>query len=98
MPMPNPTRTHANQLGLALFLGVLVGCSSERELRPKYSAPLVQLQKLQPKLPRLHTEEIRYRESDHRLFQCGFNFGIIDASDPAKMYYLADGLRHNVPG
>ncbi len=84
-----------------LLVALLSGCSrnSEPELKPgTFYSPFVQLQRLQDRVERLHTEEIRYRESDGRLFVCGYYFGVIDARDPAKMRYLVEGLRHEVPG
>jgi hypothetical protein len=39
----------------------------------------------------MHLDEIRYRESDARLFYCSYTFGVIDASDPGDPEYLAQG-------
>lgn len=39
----------------------------------------------------MHMDEIRYRESDARLFYCSYTFGVINASDPADPEYLAQG-------
>jgi peroxiredoxin len=62
----------------------------------EYSSPLVQLQRLQGQVGHLHVDEIRYRESDKRLFQCSYTFGVIDARDPSKMRYLAENLKHKI--
>lgn len=61
-----------------------------------FSSPLVQLQRLQGQVGHLHVDEIRYRESDAKLFQCSYTFGIIDASDPTRMRYLAENLKHKI--
>jgi hypothetical protein len=63
-----------------------------------YLAPLVQLHELVGANNHLHTDEVRYRASDARLFHCAYNFGVIDASHPERMAYLAEGLRHTIPG
>lgn len=60
----------------------------------EFSSPLVQLQRLQGQVGHLHVDEIRYRESDAKLFQCSYTFGVIDASDPGRMKYLAENLKH----
>src|SRR5215813_7197972 len=81
---------------LALLL--TCACSRKGPKPEKFSRPLVQLERLDGPIPRLHTEEIRYRPSDGLLFQCGYSFGVIDAKDPAHMRYLTGILRHQVPG
>lgn len=63
-----------------------------------YSSPLVRLQQLVGENDHIHIDEVRYRAEDARLFQCGYDFGVIDASDPARMEYLAQRLRHTIPG
>ena len=63
-----------------------------------FESPLVQLQQLVGRSDHLHTDEVRYRASDGLLFHCSYTFGVIDARDPAHMAYLADELRHTVPG
>lgn len=64
----------------------------------EYSSPLVRLQQLVGQSDHLHIDEVKYRASDQKLFHCAYQFGVIDASDPAHMEYLAQGLRHSVPG
>jgi hypothetical protein len=39
----------------------------------------------------MHVDEVRYRESDGKLFYCSYTWGVIDASDPADATYLAQG-------
>ena len=63
-----------------------------------YESPLVRLQRLVGTNEHLHTDEVRYRASDARLFQCSYTFGVIDTRDPGKMVYLAEGLKHTIPG
>jgi hypothetical protein len=63
-----------------------------------FASPLVQLQQLAGQNTHLHTDEVRYRASDAKLFHCSYTFGVIDARDPAKMVYLAQNLRHTIPG
>jgi peroxiredoxin len=63
----------------------------------QFSSPLVRLQRLQGQVGHLHTDEIRYRASDRKLFQCSYTFGVIDATNPANMRYLAENLKHKMP-
>ena len=85
----------------AFFILALSACSPAPEPPPvpgTFEPPLVQLQQLVGRSDHLHTDEVRYRASDGLLFHCSYTFGVIDARDPAKMAYLADELRHTVPG
>jgi hypothetical protein len=66
--------------------------------RGSYQSPLVRLQQLVGANDHLHTDEVRYRPSDGLLFHCSYNFGVIDVRDPARMIYLAQELRHRIPG
>jgi hypothetical protein len=90
-----------NRLPIAFIL-ILAGCSSgtpDVPIEPgRYSSPLVQLQQLVGRNDHLHTDEVRYRAADARLFHCSYTFGVIDARDPARMTYLAEDLRHTIPG
>ncbi|MGE3178476.1 MAG: DUF1573 domain-containing protein [Vicinamibacterales bacterium] len=61
-------------------------------------APLVQLHQLVGSNNHLHTDEVRYRASDKRLFHCAYDFGVIDGSRPDRLTYLAQALRHSIPG
>jgi hypothetical protein len=63
----------------------------------RYQSPLVLQQRLQGQVGHLHIDEIRYRASDARLFQCSYTFGVIDARDASGMRYLAENLRHSMP-
>lgn len=67
------------------------------EAQQNYLSPLVRLQRLDEGRTHLHTDQVRYRESDSRLFLCSYTFAVIDAKDPARMRYLAEGLTHTVP-
>ena len=60
--------------------------------------PLVRLQQLGPDSPHLHTDEVRYRADDQKLFHCSYTFGVVDARNPEAMVYLAENLRHTIPG
>lgn len=62
-----------------------------------FQAPLVQLQRLQGTESHMHIAQIKYREADKKLFYCSYTFGMIDASDPQKMRYRVEGLRHQTP-
>lgn len=74
------------------------GASGSVALEPgEYESPLVQLQRLQSQNDHLHVDEVRYRDSDKRLFQCSYTFGVVDASNPAEMEYQAEMIRHNIP-
>jgi len=64
----------------------------------RYESPLVLVQRLQGEVGHLHIDEVRYRASDANLFQCSYTFGVIDARDPSSMRYLAENLRHTIPG
>jgi peroxiredoxin len=64
----------------------------------QFSSPLVRLQRLQGAVGHLHVDEIRYRASDAKLFQCSYTFGVIDAKDPTNMKYLAENIKHVIPG
>jgi hypothetical protein len=62
-----------------------------------YLSPLVQLQRLQGVEDHLHVDEIRLRD-DGLLLQCSYTFGVVDATDAGDMEYLAQNLRHTIPG
>jgi LVIVD repeat-containing protein/HYDIN/CFA65/VesB family protein len=64
----------------------------------QFQSPLVLQQRLQGQVGHLHIDEVRYRASDAKLFQCSYTFGVIDARDPSNMRYLAENLKHNIPG
>ena len=103
MPMP----IEPNRSFLAVCLSTLItSCApagsdtiDSAGLKPgAFESPLVRLQQLVGENDHLHIDEVRYRAEDQRLFQCGYEFGVIDASDPANMSYLAERLRHTIPG
>jgi len=66
-----------------------------------FQQPLVQLAKVLddggahglngPLESHMHVDEVRYRESDGKLFYCSYTWGVIDASDPIDATYLAQG-------
>jgi len=90
---------HVSVLALVLLAACSRGpAEPPAETAREYLTPLVQLQRLVGANDHLHTDEVRYRASDARLFHCAYNFGVIDARNPAEMVYLAEGLRHTIPG
>jgi len=93
----------------ALAPALLAACATEQAteedvapaapLEPgMYQSPLVRLKRLQGQNGHLHVDEVKYRASDGKLFQCSYTFGVVNAKDPASMSYLAEGLRHKIPG
>ena len=62
-----------------------------------YLSPLVQMQRLEGQNNHLHVDEVRLR-SDGLLLQCSYTFGVVDAQNAAGMRYLAQNLRHRIPG
>lgn len=83
-----------------VLLASAVGCAGGPPPleRGSFESPLVRMQQLVGENDHLHTDEVRYRASDGLLFHCSYNFGVIDARDPGRMVYLAQELRHEVPG
>lgn len=85
-----------------LSLVALVTACSPPALPPiepgAFEPPLVRLQQLVGASDHLHVDEVRYRDTDARLFHCSYTFGVIDARDPERMVYLAQNLRHKIPG
>ena len=93
-------RARALPCSLALA-GLLAACSApppERLTAGRFAGPLARLQQLTGRNTHLHTDEIRYRRSDQKLFHCSYTFGVIDARNPGEMVYLAQELRHAIPG
>jgi peroxiredoxin len=62
-----------------------------------YLSPLVPLQRLDGENSHLHVDEVRIRP-DGLLLQCSYTFGVIDARRAGAMRYLAQSLRHTIPG
>jgi peroxiredoxin len=62
-----------------------------------YQSPLVQLQRLEGRNTHLHVDEVRLR-GDGLLLQCSYTFGVVDATNAETMRYLAQNLRHTIPG
>ena len=62
-----------------------------------YLSPLVPLQRLDGLDTHLHVDEVRIRP-DGLLLQCSYTFGVIDARTLSAMRYLAQSLRHAIPG
>jgi hypothetical protein len=80
------------------MLGTDDHCQVVSSLEPgDFTSPLVLLQRLQGEEDHMHVSQVRYRESDDRLFYCSYTFGVIDASNPQDMSYLIQGLKHETP-
>jgi peroxiredoxin len=62
-----------------------------------YLSPLVPLQRLDGLDTHLHVDEVRIRP-DGVLLQCSYTFGVIDGRNASAMRYLAQLLRHVIPG
>jgi hypothetical protein len=86
-------------IGILLVLAALLLIETPGRItaQQNYLTPLVRLQRLDEGRSHLHTDQIRYRESDSRLFVCSYTFAVIDAKDPSNMRYVSDGLTHTVP-
>jgi hypothetical protein len=82
----------------ALLFAACAGTQGSTPAAGHFESPLVQLKRLQGQVGHLHVDEVRYRADDKRLFQCSYTFGVVDASNPAAMTYLAENLTHEVPG
>jgi len=83
---------------LASGLALALASAGADAQTPAYASPLVRLQKLGDDSTHLHTDEVRHRASDQKLFHCSYTFGVIDARNPEAMVYLAENLRHTIPG
>ncbi|MBI5609117.1 MAG: redoxin family protein [Deltaproteobacteria bacterium] len=71
---------------------------AEEKLQPgAFQSPWVLVKRLQEQNGHMHTDEVRYRASDKRLFQCSYTFNVIDAAVPATMKFLAQGIKHVIP-
>jgi hypothetical protein len=85
---------------LAILLCVASsGCGEEVVPDPilqpgHFLPPLVQLQRVQGSENHMHVAQLRYRESDSKLFYCSYGFGVIDAENPQDMEYLVQDLQH----
>ena len=76
--------------GTVLVDGECVAEEVELPLVPgRYNAPLQFMQRLQSVEDHMHIYEVKYRESDAKLFYCSYTFGVLDASDPYDLDYLA---------
>ena len=86
-------------IALATLSAVAYGGQTGQDLREPqtYQSPLVQLQRLDGRNTHLHVDEVRLR-SDGLLLQCSYTFGVVDATDAERMRYLAQNLRHTIPG
>ncbi|HEU4692984.1 MAG TPA: hypothetical protein VFS23_31695, partial [Vicinamibacterales bacterium] len=89
------------KLAVAGLAMLAAACAGERPSPPApghFESPLVQLKRLQGEVGHLHVDEVRFRAADRKLFQCSYTFGIVDATNPADMTYLAENLTHTIPG
>lgn len=63
-----------------------------------YQSPLVQQQELIGTAGNhLHVDEVRLRRDNNLLLQCSYTFAVVNATDPQKMRYQVQGLKHTVP-
>jgi len=86
-------------MAVACALAAVGSPVETQSLQPgKFLSPLLQLKRLQGQVGHLHVDEIRFRASDKKLFQCSYTFGVMEASDAANLRYLAENLRHTIPG
>ena len=76
---------------------VMQGAYQTKSDPQRYESPLVQLQRLDGRNTHLHVDEVRLR-NDGLLLQCSYTFGVVDASNAQSMRYLAQNLRHSIPG
>lgn len=78
--------------------GECVADPVEIPLQPEhYQPPLVQLQRAQGDQSHMHVSQVKYREEDAKLFYCSYTFGMIDASNPQRLRYQVQNLRHETP-
>lgn len=63
-----------------------------------FDSPIVLLKDAQGTVNHMHVNEMRYRASDGKLIYCSYTFGVIDGTSPDNMTYLAQNLKHVVPG
>ena len=65
-----------------------------------FMPPMVHLQRVyNPVSNHMHLDEVRYRQSDKKLFVCSYTFEVLDATDPGAMKYIsgANGLKVTIP-
>ncbi len=58
-----------------------------------YLNPIVKLQQLAGRNDHMHLDEVRYRESDGRLYVCSYDFAVVNANDPGNMKYMVQQLK-----
>lgn len=108
MPPTNArNRDHKARVGRVLALlaaaVLLPACGEDEAPAPapieagSYLSPLVPLQRLQGESNHLHVDEVRLRD-DGLLLQCSYTFGVVDATDPARLRYLSQNIKHVIPG
>ncbi|HKY39936.1 MAG TPA: redoxin family protein [Polyangiaceae bacterium] len=56
----------------------------------------MQVKRLQGVEDHLHVDEIKLRD-DGLLLQCSYTFGVVDTTDPVRMDYLSQNLKHTIP-
>ncbi|NUN12956.1 MAG: alkyl hydroperoxide reductase [Myxococcales bacterium] len=68
------------------------------ELEPgQFTSPIVELQKAIGLNSHMHIQEVRYRESDAKLFVCSYELAILDATNPANMRWMAQDIVAETP-
>jgi hypothetical protein len=66
----------------------------------RYMAAMVHLQRAyNPMSNHQHLDEVRYRDSDKKLFVCSYGFDMIDAKDPGSLKYVtgANWIKVSIP-
>lgn len=97
--MAQISRSSIVLLAIVILTAVTYGTEARQTGREPqaYVSPLVQLQRLDGRNTHLHVDEVRLR-NDGLLLQCSYTFGVVDATNAENMRYLAQNLRHAIPG
>lgn len=62
-----------------------------------FLSPLPLEQRMQGLIDHLHVDDVALR-ADGLMAQCAYTFGVVDTRNPEKMKYLAQALKHVIPG
>lgn len=105
-----PVRARKRLLAAAVA-ALVAGCTGEGAPTPppaptaapvlqpgNFQPPLARLQRIEGEKTHLHVDEVRHVPDRQLLLQCSYTFGVLDVKDPANARYLAQNLKHVVPG